>query len=253
MLQRLPALTAHWRAGEIGHAAYAAAYLIHWQIELHSKRFASRRCKSSSKPETNVWVEQLVNLSGAALNQQLIDWVSHYQFLGICPNVNTALQAWLEGKWPLLLVEYIPSPQDVLAMQCEGQRPVTIIAHFPRLLQPVLTKPNAFAFMLHDLEHAWKFFHDGALSEMQQRFFCAMGRCVAEGWFVNHCEDATFSNKFDYLISDMNTHPEHSLQYLKAILIEYHLRREGKASTEQVSGPAWREIQNQLERLRAAI
>ena len=253
MLQYLPALTARWRSGEIGHPAYATAYLVHWQVELHGKRFASRRCRNSPKADAETWIEQLAQLSGAALDQRLIDWVCKYQFVGIRPNVNAALQAWLEGQWPLHLVEYIPRPSEVLAMQSQGQRPVTVISAFPRLRQPVLSKPHAFAFMLHDLEHAWKFFNDVGLSEMQQRFFQAIGNCVEAGHFAQHTEDAVFSDKFEYLISDMNTHPEHSLQYLKAILIEYHLRQEQKDSTEQVSEPAWREIQKQLETLRAAI
>ncbi len=58
-----------------------------------------------------------------------------------------------------------------------------------------------------------------------------------------------FAQKFDYLISDMNTHAMHSLQYLQAILIDFHLRREGKHPSDKVSQYGWQQITGLLERV----
>lgn len=63
------------------------------------------------------------------------------------------------------------------------------------------------------------------------------GGCVAE------ClADPEFSARFDDLVSDMNTHVVHSLQYLRAILIERALRVEGKAPNERMSAGGWDSI-----------
>lgn len=49
----------------------------------------------------------------------------------------------------------------------------------------------------------------------------------------------------------MNTHPEHSLQYLRAILIECALCREQKPASAALSVAAEREINDVIERLGA--
>ncbi len=48
-------------------------------------------------------------------------------------------------------------------------------------------------------------------------------------------EDPIYAEKFDYCLSDMNSHPEHLLSYLKAITIEFFLRRENKTLYEPLS------------------
>ena len=129
-------------------------------------------------------------------------------------------------------------------MQVEGTRPVTVLSEWPRLHDPVLAKPNAFAFMVHDLEHAWKFFHNPEMHLQQRDFFRLLFTALEYGSFDVYLSDPAFSAKFDYLISDMNTHTMHASQFLRAILVEFHLRREGLhhpndlpcAAREEVAG-----------------
>jgi hypothetical protein len=242
MLQRLPAITRRWRSGEVNDAAYAGIYFLLWQIERHGKRFASRRHKSDPRPDSQAWLADIDALSEKALSRQLRQWFARYQFLGVIPNVPAALYHWVGGAWPLTLMERIPSPLEVLDMQAAGTRPVTLLSAFPRLLRPVLSKPDAFAFMVHDLEHAYKFLQDGELRDGQIEFFRALQRCVQGRHFETYLADTAFARKFDYLISDMNTHPAHSVQYLQAILIDYHLRREGKQASDPVSPSGWQQI-----------
>lgn len=163
-------------------------------------------------------------LAGSVLDAQLTRWFERYQFRSVIPNVSIALMHWLRGHWPLQLVQHIPSPHEVLWMQVSGLRPVTLVSEYPRMRQPVLTKANGFVFMVHDLEHAWKFFHDPRLHVMQRNLFAALERALAAGLFSGELHEAEFATRFDYLISDMNTHPVHSLQYLRAILVEHYMR-----------------------------
>ncbi|HYE36398.1 hypothetical protein [Methylocaldum sp.] len=241
-LSKIPELAARWRSRDLSDAAYAALYFFIWQIATHGQRFASRKSKNDPRPNASSWVADFDRSVGRELELLLIDRVERYHFLGVIPNVSVALSAWLRGEWPLLLIERIPTPEEVLLMQAAGRRPITVVADYPRLLRPVLKKPNGFAFFVHDLEHAFKFFHDWDLHEGQRKFFGLILQAVRQDLFDPYLGDEVFAEKFDYLISDMNTHVIHSLRFLGAILIECFLRREEKTPRETLSRAAEDEI-----------
>ncbi|MBI3775874.1 MAG: hypothetical protein HY273_10035 [Gammaproteobacteria bacterium] len=242
-------LTTRWRAGELRDAAFAACYFLHWQIHLHGRRFAARRFKHDARPDPAQWLNELTQVHGAVRDDVLISYFERYQFLGVIPNVNIALAAWLRGLWPLVLCEHVPLPAEVLDLQARGLRPVTLICDAMRARQPVLRKPDAFAFMTHDLEHAYKFFHDSRLHVLQRSLFAVLQVAQQRGVFAPYDHDAEFRTRFDYLISDMNTHPVHSLQYLRAILVEFHLRIEHGGVNEVLSLAAQSDVANTLRKL----
>lgn len=231
-----------WQEGKIGEAAYAASYFLLWQMDRHGARFASRQQRCSHRPDERLWREQLLPAHGKALDELLIGWLSDARFYKIIPSVPIALRNWILGHWPLTLLTHIPTPQEVLAMQIQGTRPVTVISEFPRALHPVLGKADGFEFLVHDLEHAWKFFHDTPEHYGQRHFFRLLQRALGAGHFTSYLHDAVFAEKFDYLISDMNTHPVHGLRYFHAVLVECLLRREGKGLREPLSMGAKQEI-----------
>lgn len=241
-LARIPELTARWRSGGLSDAAYAALYFFTWQIGIHGPRFASRKVKSDPRPDASSWLADFDRSVGNELERMLVDRIERYHFFGLIPNVSVALSAWLRGEWPLLLTERIPTPEEVLEMQVAGRRPITVVADYPRLLRPVLKKANGFAFFVHDLEHAFKFFHDRNIHEGQRKFFGLILEAFRQGLFLPYLGDSVFREKFDYLISDMNTHVVHSFRFLSAILIECLLRREGKATHETLSSAAGDEL-----------
>ena len=229
-------------ATDIGHATYAALYFFHWQGATCGKSFASRKFKGDPRPDWIGWLGEIARTPAQRLPALLIRYLERHHFLGVSSTVAAALCAWLKGQWSLTLCERIPSPEEVLSMQAEGFRPVTILSDPSRMLRPVLHKPNAFAFLLHDLEHAYRFFHDPELHAGQRRFFIELRYTIGQGSFRQHRADPTFEKKLHYLMSDMNTHVMHSLQFLRAILIEYHLRREQKHRGDTLSEAARSEI-----------
>jgi hypothetical protein len=248
LLTQFPGLGERWRAGEFEAPVFAALYFLIWQIARHGQSFASRKRKTD--PRRPVAAECLAVLEteeGNTLRARLLDYLERYQFRGVIDNVPVALHQWLRGNWSLTLCENIPGSHEVLRMQARGTRPVTVLTAHPRLLKPVLKKPDAFAFFVHDLEHAYKFFYAPSLHAGQREFFTRLDEVLDHGVFEPYREDTGFNEQFDYLMSDMNTHPEHSRQYLRAILIEFHLRREGKALTAPLSPAAERAIEDILE------
>ena len=252
LLIRFPGLAERWRAGEFEAPVFAAMYFLIWQIARHGQLFASRKRKSDPRrPVAAEWLAEMETEQGDVLRARLLDYLERYQFRGVIDNVPVALRQWLCGNWPLTLREGIPDPRAVLRMQVRGTRPVTVLTAYPRLLKPILKKPDAFAFFVHDLEHAYKFFYAPSLHAGQRAFFTRLDEVVDRGIFEPYREDAGFSEQFDYLMSDMNTHPEHSRQYLRAILIEFYRRRERKALTEWLNAAVERAIENVMRALEA--
>ena len=246
---RLPGLAARWRAGEFDAAVFAALYFLHWQIATHGQAFASRKHKHDPRPDAAEWLAVLEMAEAEKLRLQLLDWLERYQFRGVIGNVPVALVQWLRGAWSLILREDIPKPLDVLRMQARGTRAVTLITAWPRAREPVLNKSDAFAFFRHDLEHAYKFYHSPALYAGQCGFFARLEAAFDRGVFAPYFADAEFVARFHYLMSDMNTHPEHSRQYLRAILIEFYRRRECQLLTEWLNAAAERAIKNVMRSL----
>jgi len=242
-------LTTRWRSGELRDAAFAVLYFLHWQIHLHGRRFAARRFKHDARPDPVQWLHELAQVQGVARDELLVRYIERYQFLGVIPNVNIALSQWLQGRWPLVLCEHVPLPVEVLDLQVRGLRPVTLICDAVRARLPVLRKPDAFAFMTHDLEHAYKLFHDARLHNLQRSFFAALQSAQQRDVFAPYARDAEFRTRFDYLISDMNTHPVHSVQYLRAILVEFHLRIEHGGANQALSPAAQRDVADTLCKL----
>lgn len=243
LLARLPTLAVRWRTGELDDAVFAAEYFLIWQIAKHGKQFASRRCKSDPRPDAAAWVAVIETAEKENLKMRLFDWLKRYQFCGVIGNVPFTLAQWLRGAWPLVLREDIPKPLEVLRMQARGKRAVTVLTAWPHLVGPVLDKPDAFAFFRHDLAHAYKFYHAPDLYFGQLAFFTALEAAIDRDMFTEYLDDAEFVTKFKYLMSDMNTHPLHSVQYLRAILIEYYLRRENKSPALSLSSKSERTIE----------
>lgn len=238
----LASMAERWRAGELGDAAYASAYFLLWQMDRHGRCFASRTSRDIPRAESARWRASLLRAANSELNTTLAGWFCRYRFFRIIPAAPAALHGWLWRGWPLTLMTHIPTPREVLSLQARGVRPVTLIEDFSRAAQPVLSKASGFDFLVHDLEHAFKFCHDPIQYHAQRGFFSLLAQTVAAGGFGAYLADARFAEKFAYLISDMNTHPVHGLRFLHAVLIECLSRREAKAPEEPLSPAARNEI-----------
>ncbi len=242
-------LMGRWRSGEIEAPVFAGLYFLLWQVARHGTGFAARRRKSDPRPDAAACLALLARPAGEGLREDLLAVFERYQFRGVIANVPAALAQWLRGAWPLMLRFDIPPPQEVLRLQAAGIRPVTALTAPARLCRPVLHKPDAFAFFIHDLEHAWKFFFSPELHAGQRAFFTRLAAACGDGVFAPCLAEAEFTARFQYLMSDMNTHPEHSRQYLRAILVEWHLRREGKTPAEALSAAAERAVDEVMRTL----
>ena len=69
-----------------------------------------------------------------------------------------ALYAYCQGQWNCQLFTQVLSAVEILTLQSQGIRPLTIIPqdHW----QVIEHKSDGFEFFVHDLEHAYMFFFD---------------------------------------------------------------------------------------------
>jgi hypothetical protein len=148
--------------------------------------------------------------------------------------VNRSIVAWAEGRYPLVLTAAIPSAEELLRLQAGGQRVVTCLFQPEQLTRWVHGRPHAGAsggphagasggphagasggrdplgFVLHDLIHAEHFFRDRELYAGQVEFYReVLERLTVSREFSAILASPEAREKFEYIISDMNSHPEH--------------------------------------------
>lgn len=127
-----------------------------------------------------------------------------------------ALRHLVQESWPFVVVDKVLSPYAVLKYQSQGVRPVSMIHQ--EVLAPILNREDCLEFFLHDLEHGYMFFYDEELKSSQIQFFQSVLRSLETDLWRPYLSDANFQQRFNYLISDMNSHKEHYRHYLKSMV-----------------------------------
>lgn len=148
--------------------------------------------------------------------------IQDYRIHGLQDRIQWVLLAWKAQKIFLHLTEKIPTPLEILKHQTKGERVVTVFWDPEKIGQQITATKNDFQFTLHDLEHAERFLtqdHQGQIN-----FYQALHQLLLEGHLSDLVKDPAFCEDFNYLMSDMNSHPEHQRQYLNAILIKAQKR-----------------------------
>ena len=173
----------------------------------------------------------------------LLGLLKKFHLRSVREDSQRALVEWMEGRYPIECVDYIPTPIEMLRIQCEGRRYVSWLNKPEFFDQSIGRHQGSLGFLLHDLEHADKFFHNPESFKGQVRFFQLLLQSWEEGtWTELYCEPA-FASDFDYVMSDMNSHPMHLLKYLKAIVLMHHLRANQLSMVDSLS----EENQNNLD------
>ncbi|TGL09530.1 hypothetical protein EHQ43_01255 [Leptospira bouyouniensis] len=138
------------------------------------------------------------------------------RFYGMPDTVRYALWKWHIGEWNIQLINFNPSSLEMLETQSKGIRYATISWEHALNGTLVEGKRDAFEHLLHDLAHAYMFFREDYDFEGQKKFFQTMLDEYEE--YENYLDkDSVFRQKFEYCISDMNSHPAHLSAYWNAI------------------------------------
>lgn len=130
-----------------------------------------------------------------------------------------ALLACWQNKYPLKILNYEPSPLELLSFQCQGIRILTFEENFLKWPQKLYGHRDPLSFWLHDFIHAEHFFKQPEFLQLQIGFYRWVYEAYAAGFFSTLLEHSpAFEKEFHYLISDMNSHPLHLVKTLRALL-----------------------------------
>jgi hypothetical protein len=135
-------------------------------------------------------------------------------------SVNRTLLSWKMGLYPLELFFDIPKPHTVLKLQKEGKRCVTMFTKKTQMDHYILGERDSLGFILHDLIHADHFFHENQMKIGQIGFYRQMHELMEKK--LLEFKTAETIDRFDYLISDMNSHPVHLWKGFKSLIDASH-------------------------------
>jgi hypothetical protein len=131
-----------------------------------------------------------------------------------------SLKSWLNQEIPLVLYHRIPGPLEVLTLQSQGKRCVSALYDENQISQLILGKKDYLDFFLHDLEHAYKFYHNNQFYQGQVGFYKLLLQAMTENLF-SEVMASNLKDSFEYVISDMNSHPVHLMKCLKMIMLKF--------------------------------
>ncbi|MBK9295230.1 MAG: hypothetical protein IPM57_12465 [Oligoflexia bacterium] len=199
---RLEALRASWRENKISNAEYVAQFILNWHQAVMGK--------NSKGSRHNLFSNEVVT----ALEPGLQFFAQH-TLKAVPIAVNRSLVFWAQGKYPLELFERPLEVMEVLEMQTQGKRCVSVITNSENY---ILGERDPLSFVIHDLIHADHFFTNDEQAQGQIRFskICWQLSHMAE--FEELLKDEQFKKDFDYVSADMNSHEAHLHQTLEAII-----------------------------------
>lgn len=123
--------------------------------------------------------------------------------------VHRSILSWSTGAYSLMLMDRVPTVEEVLEQQIHGQRCVTVPRSQNTLAKLILGERDALGFAFHDLIHADHFFRDRSLMLMQIGFYRQVETLMGQGALSPFMAHASFPEDLDYLVADMNSHPVH--------------------------------------------
>jgi hypothetical protein len=153
---------------------------------------------------------KLENISGLEL-------FLNFSLKGFPLSINRSMINWYEKKWDIVLWSKIPSAKELLFMQVENKRVLTLIQMPDKLFTHILGKRDPLSFALHDLMHADHFFNNEESVKGQLGFYHLVSKIYDDVDLSALCEkNKLFKEEFDYVVSDMNAYIIHMLKSFKS-------------------------------------
>ena len=140
---------------------------------------------------------------------------------GVPHKVNQVLIHWYLGTYPLVLIHHIPSAEEMLTVQSQGIRFVTLFIREEEWVNNIIHQRDHLSFTLHDLIHAYEFFYNTSLKNQQIHFYRKLKNHYHH--LATLSQDPIYHHALNYLISDMNSHPSHLEVYFHGLLKRFNI------------------------------
>lgn len=157
-------------------------------------------------------------------------------------------------KYPITVLDYEPTPSELLQIQCEGRRIISFKNDYQNWPTQLFGKRDPLSFWLHDCIHAEHYFSQPEHFISQLGFYKFVASAHKADCWPSLSSNPAFDGDFSYLISDMNSHPLHLFKTLKAIT-DIHFNAEAKGIWDRViltSSGSTEEL-NALRKLNTAL
>ena len=149
-----------------------------------------------------------------------VDLFRYFNLKGIPLAVNRTMINWAEGAWNIALLTHIPSPRELLRMQVQNTRCITVTVKHDEIDQLVLSSRDPLSFVLHDLHHADQFFSNDLSLKGQLGFYKLVDTIYDRSELKQTLKsDSQFKSEFDYVVSDMNAYVIHLFKCFKSAFI----------------------------------
>ena len=150
----------------------------------------------------------------------VLEFLNSVKIKSIPDSVFWSLNFVTNNKKLFHITKQAPTPYELLTFQARGQRVLTFDDDYRQWPQLNYHHRDVLSFWLHDLVHAAEFFQNETQMQSQIYFYRWIELLMKSGCFSEFLIDHKNRERFDYLISDMNSHPLHLLKTLRAILDE---------------------------------
>jgi hypothetical protein len=182
--------------------------------------------KSSQAPFRHpLTLAMLFQNTSVAIPKKLDPSLDLYQFIKLhnikaLPKVALkSLYRVAEGLYPVVITRHVPSPAELLTLQLSGQRIISVNEDTDTWATTLYSGRDYLGFLLHDLLHAEHFFAHPTHRDGQLGVYKFISRVMEdEGLNALMTANEKFRDGFEYIISDMNSHPVHMLQTLHSLL-----------------------------------
>ncbi len=145
----------------------------------------------------------------------------NFNLKGIPESINRTMLAWMSGEWDIRLLTHIPSPRELLKLQVQKARCLTITIQPEQLGELVLSARDPLSFVLHDLMHADHFFQHKEIIDGQLGFYEKINSIYEKDELKQAMKNnAQFRKEFEYVASDMNAYVIHLFKCLKSAIVK---------------------------------
>ncbi len=155
----------------------------------------------------------------------------------------SGMYRFLTGQYPLVILDYEPNSYEVLHFQTQNQWILTFDSDFKRWPDLMYGNRDPLSFWLHDFIHAEHFFSDPNKRQAQVGFYRFTQDIISSKILDQFLLNYDFYSNFSYLISDMNSHPVHLLQTLRAHVEQQNLEN---AIWSKIAALAAKQVERQI-------
>jgi hypothetical protein len=153
-------------------------------------------------------------------SMNLFDLLNGHRIKALPESCFRSLCYMTSGRYPLRLTSGVVSPFDLLQIQLRGERIVSIDEDFSQWPSREYSGRDYLGFVLHDLIHADHFFFEPQHRDGQLGFYKFVNSFISSSRLQALLEGSEFRTGFEYIISDMNSHPLHLFQTLHSLLFK---------------------------------